>query len=397
MLKKKFNLVRLAAGSDIRLVCLVVISWQLILTILGIIIEQVMIPNMPKTVPEGVISHTLRWDSGWYYSITEEFYRSRPGQAAFYPLFPLLTYLLHNVSLNLISITTAGFLINITASCFASVALYKIGLHLFKDRRYAWTAVILFLAFPSAVFMHFFYTEALFCALGFWAYYYALKRRWGVMAILLALLSATRLTAILFIGLCGLEYLRSKQWKILKLDRNIGWFALSPAGFLLYGLYLQKVRGSFFAMFKAYHEVPDWRYQIFNPNIVQTMWQQAHASILIVFGSMPLDNLAFSNVFMPLAALGLLFFVGVIALTHVRSWGVPIGLFSLASFVLFTLNSNIVSVHRYVLPALGIYLVPLWFIRKRPQLLPYFWVGAGLMAMIQVLLLTLFVGWYFAG
>ena len=31
---------------------------------------------------------------------------------------------------------------------------------------------------PAAFFLHSFYSEAVFCALGFWAYLFALRRQW---------------------------------------------------------------------------------------------------------------------------------------------------------------------------------------------------------------------------
>src|SRR5690606_32700962 len=97
---------------------------------------------------------------------------------------------------------------------FGIVALMRIVAHFKASRHQQFIAVAAFLCFPSAFFLHTFYTEALFIALAFWAYLFALQRKWWAMGILLAVLTASRLPSVLFVALCGLEYLRSYSWNI---------------------------------------------------------------------------------------------------------------------------------------------------------------------------------------
>ena len=375
-----------------------VIAWHLALTCFGFVTELIVKPST-GTIPEEITatSHTRRWDSGWYDTITKQFYNSGPGHEVFYPLFPLTVRAVQAVSFDKLSVTGAGLMVNVLATFFAAYALLLITNHHLKDQRIAWLATFSFLAFPTAFFMHAFYTEALFCALGFWAYLFALRRKWAYMGMCLALLTATRITSVLFVGLCAAEYLRACGWNLRKIRTSILWFLLAPLGFIMYGLYLLQVKGNFFAMLSAYDTVTDWAYQQFNPNFIYTFLRAVKGSLLVLTNQRPLDNFHFANVLLPTLALTLLFVSSLYALFKIRSWGLPLGLFGLTSFVFFTLNNNVVSSHRYALPCIVIYLSVAHAVRNSKLLRNAVLVGVGILAMGQVLLQTLFISGYFVG
>lgn len=301
----------------------------------------------------GLLDHTIKWDALWYLNILHDHYVIDPLSPAFYPLFPLSVGTLSAATLHTLSYAHLGLLINTIGLGFAITALLKISRE-FGIERFRFLTVTLFLAAPAAIFLHLFYTEAIFVALGFWAYAFALQRRWLLVGITLALLTATRFPAVLFFGLCGLEYLRAYGWNLKRAaNRNLLWFLLAPLGFVLYGLYLLAARGNFFAMFSAYTNA--WTYLNFDPNIFHSIFCAGRETMRAVLGQRPFDNNITVNHSIPLLCLAILL-ASSIYLLFVRGKGIPLGVFGLCSIVFFTINSSFVAVHRYSLPCLGAYI-----------------------------------------
>lgn len=340
--------------SDAGISFVIALGWQFLLFGIGLFIEHLFYGK--TTGPTGLLLHTSYWDSGWYNDIINGAYEKVPASAAFYPLFPLTVYLLHSLFLGSLNGLTCGFIINIFSVWVAIYALVKIA-HYYVGSKYKWWVISLFLASPAAFFLHQFYSEALFCALVFSAYYFALKQKWAVMAILLGISTAARLPALLFVGLCGLEFMRSYDWNVRKIwNKNLLWFLLAPIGFVLYGLYLLLIRGNFFAMFAAIDETKDWSYHVFNPNFLATFINAAHKSAHLLLHIDLLNKYNFVTWVLPTFALGILFIFSFYSLFTKQRKLLTLGLFGFASFIFFTLNSDVVSVHRYVLPCIVIYI-----------------------------------------
>jgi hypothetical protein len=257
----------------------------------------------------------------------------------------------------------------------------------------------LFLVAPAAIFTHLFYSEAVFVAIGFWAYAFALQRRWLLVAITLAFLTATRLPSLLFVGLCGLEYLRAYNWNIRNaIHRSLAYFLLAPAGFLLYGLYLLAVRGHFFAMFSAYKSANAWPYLSFEPNFFYTIFRAARETGLAVIGKRIFDNNIIVNHAIPLLCLAILLGCSVYLLYTCRGKGVPLGIFGLCSIVFVTVNSSLLAVHRYLLPCLSIYIaLALIYADYRRLRVLVISVGLAMLAAQAILIYMLFVAKDFAG
>ena len=202
----------------------------------------------------------------------------------------------------------------------------------------------------------------------------------------------------LVVALCGLEYLRAYEWNIKKaLNPKILWFALAPIGFIAYSTYLFFVRGNFLAMFAAYDTSDDWTYQVFNPNIFETLAKQGYQLARVAVGVRPFDTGFAVNILLPLLLIGLLIAASVYLIKK-RGLYLPLGVYGLLAVVLFTLNSNIVSVHRYILTVLTLNIALLVFALPKIQMyrIPltiFIVISAG----IQFWLYWLFIGSTFAG
>lgn len=337
-------------SNDFKISLVIALVWQLILTIVGFILSQQLDPSST------LFAHTFHWDAGWYHIVISDHYTSNAASAAFYPLFPLLVGGLHTISFGLIPLLVAAQIINLVSIWLAIVALLKVTRH-FLPNNYRFLPVILLLSAPAAFFLHMFYTEAIFIAIGFSAYALALERRWLLSCILLGILTACRLPAILFIALCFLEFCRSYDWQLRKvLNKKILLFLLTPVGFIGYGIYLLIVKGNFLAMFSAYHATTDWTYQVFNLNIFETFARICYQIIRAIIGLRPLDHDIIVNHLIPVTCLGLLLASSLYLIIKIKGKGIPLGIFGLLSFIMFCLNSNVVSVHRYTLSCLCIYL-----------------------------------------
>lgn len=368
-------------------VCLVIaIMWQLALGLIGWIVAG----GLP-------LSHMNSWDGSWYHTVTHDWYRTNAPSAAFYPLFPLLVSTIHFASFDVLSLNVSGFIINTLALWLGLVALSRIAPY-FAAKQYRYMPVLFILAAPAAFFMHLFYTEAVFFCISAWAYLLALHRNWWAMGLVLALLSACRLPAILIVAFCGLEYLRAYSWNARKaLNKHAFAFLLAPLGFIAYGSYLASIRGDFFAMFSAYHASDDWVYQVFDPNILHTIARVAYQPLRAMLGMRDFDHDLVVNHLIPLYTLFILAAASLYAVVSLRKRFLPLGLAGLLSIVMFSLNSNIVSAHRYTLPCLVVYIVGVYLFEEYQKTHPYIIAGVCLSFAVQTFLYISLLQGEFAG
>jgi len=376
--------------SDVAIAFILAVLWQALMALFGAILS----PDR-----SGALDHTMQWDAHWYLNILGERYLVNPLSPAFYPLFPLVVGMLSVITFHSIPYSQLGLLVNTVSLALAIAALLTISRE-FGVHNFRYATVALFLTAPAAIFTHLFYSEALFVALGFWAYAFALQRRWFFVAITLAFLTATRLPSVLFLGLCGLEYLRAYKWNMRKaINRNLlGLFLLAPAGFLLYGLYLFAVRGNFFAMFSAYKSSRAWAYLSFEPNFFYTIFRSARETGRAVIGKRIFDNDMIVNYAIPLLCLTILLGCSVYLLYTYRGKGVPLGIFGLCSIVFVTVNNTLLAVHRYLLPCLGIYIaLALIYADYRRLRVVVVTIALTLLAAQAIIIYMLFVAKDFAG
>lgn len=396
------RLAREILASDFGKASMIVITWQLAMTLFGVLFDSslssiIQNPNRPDSI-FSVLRHTFNWDSDWYNVVIQDAYKTNLPSSVFYPLFPLAVWVVSSLTLGVLSVIESAFIVNTVALMFAVFALVKISDY-FVSKQYRWWIVALFLASPAAIFLHFFYTEAVFCAIGFWAYLFALKREWWKMGLALGLLTAVRLPAVLFIALCAFEYMRIYKWNIKRiLNKQILWFAFAPLGFVLYGMYLYAIRGDFFAMLKGYSYTDDWSYHVFNPNIIETIGKTISGVYQAATGPVKLDpGLVVNNIF-PLLALTILIASAIYCLVKMKDGiGIPLALFSGLAVIMFTINSNVVSVHRYALPCLIIYIALGHIASNHRHDFSVVIISLYASLVVQTYLFILFANGYFAG
>jgi hypothetical protein len=381
----------------------VAVLWQILFTVFGVFVDTTthnIFERVDGANGLGLFAHTLHWDAGWYqYIVNGGYLDPESASPVFYPLFPTLVIIITTISFNLISVPVAGLLVNTIALFVALLSLYRIA-QFFVPTKYTWYVPALFLTSPAALFLHMFYTEAIFCAIAFTAYLLALQRKWLLMGITLGALTATRLPALLFIGLCGLEFLRAHNWSVRGiLNKNILVFLFAPLGFITYGMFLAFTRGDFMAMFNSYDKTTDWAYQVFNPNIFETLEKGSHKLYQVFTTGIPFDEGQAVNYFLPISGLLVLFAASVYLAINKQQkrLGTPLAIFGVFAIILFTMNSNFVSIHRYLLPCLGIYLALAHFSTLRKETLWLIPLCIYVGVLLQAYLLIFFVNGYFAG
>ncbi|MEC3980193.1 hypothetical protein [Amycolatopsis sp. H20-H5] len=352
-----------------------VLVWQLVLIAIAVLFGSLSEPGegIPDTgvgSGDGLLAHTYRWDAANYGEIASHAYTSSDVPLrAFYPVFPICVWLVRTISIGTLDPLTAGFLVNTAATWLATVALLKIARFYFSGTRAPWLVVVAFLTAPAAFFLHSFYSEAVFCALGFWAFLFALRRHWLWMGLCLIPLTASRITAAVFVGLCFLEFWRSKDWKPRGLlSWHLLWFPLAFLGLAACMVYMRLRTGSATASFTALKGVEAWSYHVFNPDILATGLNEARITTHALLGDTPLDSWTLVSHVLPFLGLVLLFGSSVYVFLVWRLKGLPLALFGIASIVLLTINSNVVSVHRYLLPCLVMYLALILLGERHPRL-----------------------------
>lgn len=381
------RVIKLFLKSDFGIALCIALLWQLAFSLIGWFLA-------PEQGPLGHMSH---WDAGWYRHIIEHWYSNEgsPAAPAFYPLFPLLTGTLSTLSFGIFSYELLALLVNTIALWFSMAALLRITQKIGIQPSGSIASIAVFLCFPSAFFMHVFYGEAVFIALALWAYAFALERKWWAVGALLAFITAARLPSLLFVLLCGLEYLRAYNWGIKKaLNRNILWFLLAPIGFIAYGLYLYLVRGDFLAMFHAYSATNDWTYQQFSLNIFKPIWDSLIIGVPGLFQNGGYTH--FINELLPFISVLAIIVCSIYVLIRLKSKGIPLFVFGIVSVILFSLNSNLVSVHRYALACIVIFIAAGLFYKKGIKEITLYSLCA-VSIIVQLFLFAKFVANIFAG
>jgi hypothetical protein len=183
-----------------------------------------------------------RWDALHFYTIAYGGYTD-PSEVAFFPGLPALLRFFAALG---IPMSVSGVVLSLVASGFAAAALYKLvgGL-----------AACLWLLAPTAVFTVVPYTEALFCALAFWAWQRAAAERWWQAAGLAALACTLRVSGLFLVGALGLVAIgqawaaRGDRW--LALLVRAGWLAVPLAVLAAYEVYLRIHVGTWTAWLDA--------------------------------------------------------------------------------------------------------------------------------------------------
>lgn len=172
------------------------------------------------------------WDGFWYTLIAERGYQVHPATAAFWPLYPKLLAVLHN--LTQWTVPTLGIIVSNLALVGALLLLYRLVMLDYGDsvaRRTIWLLVL----FPTAFYFSAVYTESLFLLLTVGAIYFARTEHWGWAALFGALAALTRNTGVLVLLPMGILLVRSHGWdprRWWRIGAQLAVVALSPLIFL---------------------------------------------------------------------------------------------------------------------------------------------------------------------
>lgn len=183
-------------------------------------------------------------DAGWYLTIAEHGYETRPFDAtrqanwAFFPLHPVLW---HVAATALGDYPAAGLWLANLAFLAALVVLHQLALALGRDAAGAERAVYALALFPVSYFCALPWTESLFLLLSASAFLAAVRERWGWMALFGALASATRLSGLFLLPALALWlWPRRREWS------SQPWLALAliPLGLAAFMLELHLATGN---------------------------------------------------------------------------------------------------------------------------------------------------------
>ncbi|MEM4266179.1 MAG: glycosyltransferase family 39 protein [Candidatus Woesearchaeota archaeon] len=187
-------------------------------------------------------------DTGWYLNVAANGYPPGFDPAvqsnwAFFPLYPLLMRLLGGI---VGSNYVAGIIISNVCLIVAAIFLYKL-VKLDADKQTAFGAVKYMFLFPTAFVLSGVFTESLFLLLAITGFYYAKKGKWWAAGIAGFFLSLTKSLGIILVVPLLYEYLKTKNFKIEKIRKDILWLGLIPLGLIVFSIYNFYKTGNYLA------------------------------------------------------------------------------------------------------------------------------------------------------
>jgi hypothetical protein len=188
------------------------------------------IPDPSSSLGGVLLSPADRWDSGWFVRIAQDGYDSGLARSAFFPLYPLLIWIVA-APLGLLlddPYRWAGVLISLGALLATLHLLHRLTALELGPQAADYT-VLLLAFFPVSLYLSAIYSESLFLLLSVGCFYLARRRRWWAAAALGGLAAATRSQGVLLLIPLAIMLL----WE----PRRPGWKpqapTLSQAGALL--------------------------------------------------------------------------------------------------------------------------------------------------------------------
>ena len=158
-------------------------------------------------VTETVLGGFDNWDSEYYIYIAQNGYTFLQSMA-FFPLYPLLIWLVGRIFLFPLSFIivdrslflVAGTLVNMCVFPLSTVALYQLTLFISGSKRFSIITILLFCVNPASVFMSAVYTETLYAFCTFTGLYFFTKHCVWKASMCFSLATATRSNGIVLAG-----------------------------------------------------------------------------------------------------------------------------------------------------------------------------------------------------
>jgi Gpi18-like mannosyltransferase len=207
-----------------------------------------LLPNFsPKGLPLSTLLHAWnRWDTGQFTTIANHGYQSA-WQTAFFPLYPILEYLLAFVTR---SSFVAGLIIANIATFVLLVILSRL-IEMDFQEELASRAILYLVVFPSAFFLSAAYNESIFLLLVVASFYCLRTGQWWLAGLAGFFATLTRSAGILLLVPFCWEYVRQHQFQLKKFRLDVVSVALLPAGLILFALYCARKFNDFLAFSHA--------------------------------------------------------------------------------------------------------------------------------------------------
>ena len=201
-------------GHEMLLALLLAVLIVVLSSVIGIENNKVAFINTAQYAhylagPHNILKFLANWDGADYLTISTQGYSST-SLTNFFPLYPLLIHIIAKViNSSLVSalIVAWAFLIGAIYYYLKIIKLY------FKvtDNVEALKATLLFVLFPTSVYLIAAYTESLFAFLSLGAIYYALQRKYILTALFAMFATATHPNGIFLLLLSGLILIEEKE------------------------------------------------------------------------------------------------------------------------------------------------------------------------------------------
>lgn len=338
-------------------------------------------------LPRAIYSFA-NFDGVHYLTIAREGYLTTNFIQAFFPLFPaVILHGLHTLfpSLNLL---IAGLVL---ANLFF-LGFLLIGFRLIASTysaRIAWRFIFAVLLFPWSIFLASLYTESLFLLLMISCFWFAHKKNWVWAALMAALLSSTRIVGIMIVPALLIELYSSVipakagavpfgQIQSKKYYKEIITILLGSTGLLAYMGYLYLHFGDplYFLHVQA-------AFGAGRSNGITLYPQVVYRGLKILLTTTKdLKYITYLAEFLA-GTLGMLAIVW-----PWKKISPGITFFALTSAIIPTVSGSFLSMGRFLLPCLPIYLLIAFWASRHPRLgLVWYLVSAGLCALNALLFL----------
>lgn len=160
--------------------------------------------------PDTYLNAWQQWDVNWYLQIATTGYAGNPGNAAFYPLYPLL---IRGVMF-VVGANHALFAAMLLSNLAALAAFIGLGLLVAHEAglETATRSIVIFAAYPLAFFLTAGYGDGLFIALAVFALLFARRGQWWWAAGCALLAGFTHITALILVAPLLWEFGRQHNW-----------------------------------------------------------------------------------------------------------------------------------------------------------------------------------------
>jgi hypothetical protein len=202
--------------------------------------------------PSNPLSFISNWDGPDYLDIVHSGYHTL-FQANFFPLYPLLVYLVKFIVRSALDSALIVSWLSLVGALYFYIRIVKkmFGIRGLDDTV---AALMFFILFPTAVFLFATYTESLYAMLSLGAIYYSLQKKYIYVAPLLLLCTATHITAPLVVLLSAMILWEQK----VRLVNIIATAVVGCLGLVAYMVFLEQRFHNPLAFLKAQKQIHGW-------------------------------------------------------------------------------------------------------------------------------------------